>query len=191
MEQRGGMEAIQALEQRTDDELEAETKYKSAALAILGARAAERFDAEAARGYFQRAIASSRPQERLQLRRMADASIALAERRAGDLKEAVERMGQTPPSGRQMLALRAMGLLIPSGSAGILARIRGVILIIVLIIVLLAIGTGIVKLISLPFGGLGTAPSVLLGLFVVIAVLGVIAAIGRRRRDRAAKAAAA
>ena len=29
----------------------------------------------------------------------------------------------------------------------------------------------------------------LLGLFVVIAVLGVIAAIGRRRRDRAAKAA--
>jgi hypothetical protein len=191
MEQRGGMEAIQALEQRTDDELEAETKYRSAALAILGARAAERFDAEAARAYFQRAIASSRPQERMQLRRMADASIALAERRAGDLKDAVERMGQTPPSGRQMLALRAMGLLIPSGSAGILARIRGVILIIVLIIVLLAIGTGIVKLISLPFGGLGTAPSVLLGLFVVLAVLGVIAAIGRRRRDRAAKAAAA
>ena len=35
MEQRGGIEAIQALEQRTDEELEAETKYKSAALAIL------------------------------------------------------------------------------------------------------------------------------------------------------------
>jgi hypothetical protein len=189
MEQRGGMEAIQALEQRSDEELEAETKYKSAALAILGARAAERFDAEAARGYFQRAIAAARPQERMQLRRMADASIALAERRAGDLKEAVERMGQTPPSGRQMFALRAMGLLAPPRSAGILARIRGVILIIVLIIVLLAIGTGIVKLISLPFGGLGIAPSVLLGLFVVLAVLGIITAIGRRRRDRAAKAA--
>ena len=46
MEQRGALEAIQALEQRSDEELEGETKYKSAALAILGARAAERFDAE-------------------------------------------------------------------------------------------------------------------------------------------------
>src|ERR1017187_7018217 len=56
MEQRGGLEAIQALEQRSDEELESETKFKSAALAILGARAAERFDAEEARGHFQRAI---------------------------------------------------------------------------------------------------------------------------------------
>ena len=51
----------------------------------------------------------------MQLRRMADASLALAERRAGDLKSAVERLGQAPPSGRQMFALRAMGLLIPPG----------------------------------------------------------------------------
>ena len=57
IEQRGSIEAIQALEQRSDEELESETKNKSAALAILGARAAERFDAEKARGYFQRAIA--------------------------------------------------------------------------------------------------------------------------------------
>ena len=99
MEQRGGLEAIQALEQRTDEELESETKYKSAALAILGARASERFDADSARSYFQRAIAAARPQERMQLRRMADASLALAERRAGDLKDAVERLGQTPPPG--------------------------------------------------------------------------------------------
>jgi tetratricopeptide (TPR) repeat protein len=189
IEQRGALEAIQALEQRSDEELEAETKYKSAALAILGGRAAERFDAEAARGYFQRAIAAARPQERMQLRRMADASLALAERRAGDLKEAVERLGQAPPSGRQMLALRAMGLLIPSGSAGVLARIRGILLIIALIIALLALGLGIVELVSLPFGGLGLASGVLLGLFVVIAALAVIAAIGRRRRDRARAAA--
>jgi len=53
IEQRGAMQAIQALEQRSDEELEAEVKYKSAALAILGGRAAERFDAEKARGYFQ------------------------------------------------------------------------------------------------------------------------------------------
>jgi len=187
IEQRGGLEAIQALESRSDEELEAETKYKSAALAILGARAAERFDAEQARGYFQRAIAAARPQERMQLRRMADASLALAERRAGDLKDAVERLGQAPPSGRQMFALRVMGLLVPPSSAGLLARLRGVLLILALIVVLLAIGLGIVELISLPFGGLGLAPALLLGLFVVIAVLGVVAAVGRRRRDRASK----
>jgi hypothetical protein len=185
MEQRGSIDAIQALEQRSDEELEAETKYKSAALAILGARASERFDAESARGYFQRAIAAARPQERMQLRRMADASLALAERRAGDLKDAVERLGQAPPSGRQMFALQAMGLLIPTSSAGILARVRGILLILALIIVLLALGLGVVELISLPFGGLGIAPGLLLGLFLVIAVLGVIAAVGRRRRDRA------
>ncbi|HEY2180261.1 MAG TPA: hypothetical protein VGH09_01160 [Solirubrobacteraceae bacterium] len=190
IEQRGGLEAIQALEQRSDEELESETKYKSAALAILGARAAERFDAEQARGYFQRAIAAARPQERMQLRRMADASLALAERRAGDLKDAVERLGQAPPSGRQMLALRAMGLLIPPSSAGILARLRGIVLILVLVAALIAIGLGLVELISLPFGGLGLAPAILLGLFVVIAALGIAAAFGRRRRDRAAKAAA-
>jgi hypothetical protein len=190
MEQRGGLEAIQALEQRSDEELEAETKYKSAALAILGARAAERFDAEQARSYFQRAIAAARPQERMQLRRMADASLALAERRAGDLKSAVERLGQTPPSGRQLFALRAMGLLIPPASAGIVARVRGILLILVLVIVLLAVGFGLVELVSLPFGGIGAAPAVLLGLFVVIAALGIAAAVGRRRRDRAKAAAA-
>jgi hypothetical protein len=185
IEQRGAFEAIQALEQRSDEELEAETKYKSAAQAILGARAAERFDSERARAYFQRAIAAARPQERMQIRRMADASLALAERRPGDLRDAVERLGQAPPSRRQMFALRAMGLLVPPASAGILARLRGIVLILVLIIVLLAIGTGLVELISLPFGGLGLAPAVLLGLFAVIVVLGVVAAIGRRRRERA------
>ncbi len=191
VEQRGGLEAIQALEQRSDEELEAETKYKSAALAILGARASERFDAEAARGYFQRAIAAARPQERMQLRRMADASLALAERRAGDLKDAVQRLGQEPPSGRQLFALRAMGLLIPTSSAGILARVRGILLIILLIAVLLALGLGIVELIALPFGGLGVAPGILLGLFLVLAVLAITATIGRRRRDRARKAPSA
>jgi hypothetical protein len=191
MEQRGGMEAIQALEQRSDEELEAETKYKAAAMAILGARASERFDAEAARAYFQRAIAAARPQERMQIRRMADASLALAERRAGDLKNAVERLGQAPPSGRQLFALRAMGLLIPPGSAGILARTRGVLLILLLLIVLIAIGLGIVELVSLPFGGIGLAPGILLGLFVVIAAIAITAMIGRRRRNRARDAAAA
>lgn len=190
MEQRGGLEAIQALEQRSDDELESETKYKAAAMAILGARASERFDAEAARAYFQRAIAAARPQERMQIRRMADASLALAERRAGDLKSAVERLGQAPPSSRQLFALRAMGLLIPPASAGVLARVRGILLIVALLIVFLAVGLGIVELVSLPFGGIGLAPGILLGLFVVIAALAVAAAVGRRRRNRARDAPA-
>jgi hypothetical protein len=189
IEQRGAAEAIQALEQRTDEELEGETKFKSAALSILGARAAERFDAEQARAYFQRAIAAARPQERMQIRRMADASLALAERRPGDLREAVQRLGQAPPTGRQMLALRAMGLLIPPSSAGVLARVRGIALIVLLVIVLLALGLGVVELISLPFGGLGLAPGILLGLFLVIAALVIAAFIGRRRRNRAREAA--
>jgi tetratricopeptide (TPR) repeat protein len=189
IEQRGAQQAIEALERRSDEELEGETKYRSAALAILGARASERFDAEAARAYFQRAMAAARPQERMQLRRMADASLALAERRAGDLKDAVERLGHAPPSGRQMLALRAMGLLIPPASAGILARTRGIALILLLIVVLLALGLGIVELISLPFGGLSLAPGILLGLFLAIAVIAIAAMIGRRRRERSPAAA--
>ncbi len=189
IEQRGSIEAIQALEHRSDEELENETRHKSAALAILGARAAERFDADKARGYFQRAIAAARPQERMQLRRMADASLALAERRPGDLKEAVERLGQAPPSGRQLLALRAIGLLVPPGSAGILARLRGIVLILILLILLIALGVGIVELVSLPFGGIGLAPGILLGLFVAIAILATIAAVGKRRRNRAQEAA--
>ena len=124
----------------------------------------------------------------MQLRRMADASLALAERRAGDLKDAVERLGQAPPSGRQMLALRAIGLLVPPGSAGILARVRGVFLILVLILVLLAIGLGIVELVALPFGGVSLPQGVLFGLFVVIAAVAIAVALGRRRRDRTAKA---
>jgi hypothetical protein len=191
IEQRGAQQAIEALETRSDEELEAETKYKAAALAILGARASERFDSKAARGYFQRAIAAAKPQERMQLRRMADASLALAERRAGDLKDAVQRLGQDAPSGRQMFALRAMGLLIPPASAGILARLRGILLIIVLIVVLLAVGLGVVELVSLPFGGLGLAPGILLGLFVAVAAVAIVAMIGRRRRDRAAAEAGA
>ncbi|MEZ5123995.1 MAG: hypothetical protein R2736_20925 [Solirubrobacterales bacterium] len=113
IEQRSALAAMQQLETRSDDELLAETKYRAAAQAILGARAAERYDAKASREHFRKAIAAARPQERMQLRRMADASLALAERRAGDLKDAVERLGQAPPSRRQLLMLQFMGLVAP------------------------------------------------------------------------------
>src|SRR5260370_13979082 len=102
MEQRSPLAAMQALETRSDEELESETRYKAAAQAILGARAAERYDAKAARAHFQRALAAARPQERMQLRRMADASLALAERRPADLKKATERLGVEAPTNPQL-----------------------------------------------------------------------------------------
>src|SRR2546421_10854802 len=125
MEQKSALAAMQRLESRPDEELEAETRFRAAAQAILGARAAERYDAKAARAHFQRAIAAARPQERLQLRRMADASIALAERRPADLKKATDRLGVEGPTSRQLLGLRLMSLVAPPSSAGLLARIRG------------------------------------------------------------------
>jgi hypothetical protein len=185
IEQRGALAAMQALQDRSDEELQREQKFKAAALAILGARAAERYDADASRDYFRRAIAASRPQERMQLRRMADASLALAERRPDDLKQAVERLGQAPPSSRQLLLLRAMGFLAPAASAPWYLKVRGFALILLLIIVLLALGFGIVKLVALPFGGVGTGFGILLGLVVIAVVLGVLALLGRRRQQRA------
>jgi hypothetical protein len=191
VEQRSALAAMQALESRSDDELLRETKHKAAAQAILGARAAERYDAETARKHFQRAISSARPQERMALRRMADASLALAERRPDDLRAAVERLGQAPPSNRQLLLLRLMGLLAPPASAGRMARVRGVAIVLGLIVLLLAVGFGLAKLVALPFGGVGTLGAILLGLLIVIAVFGVLALIGRRRQAKATAARAA
>ncbi|HEX2016709.1 MAG TPA: hypothetical protein VGN69_08445 [Solirubrobacteraceae bacterium] len=186
IEQRGAADAMARLETRSDEELESETKFKSAALAILGARAAERYDAKAARSYFQRAIAASRPQERMQLRRMAEASLALAERRPDDLKQAVERLGQTPPSSRQLLILRLMGMIAPPPGAGALARARGILTVILLILALLAIGLGLVELVSLPFGGgVGIGSGLILGLLVVVVALAVLGFFGRRRQAAA------
>jgi hypothetical protein len=183
--QGGSLAAMEQLESRSDEALEAETKYKAAALAILGARAAERYDAKATRAYFQRSLAAARPQERMQLRRMADASIALAERRAGDLKEAVTKLGQKPPSDRQLLLLRLMGLVAPPPGSSVLLRVRGFALIFGLVIALLAIGLGLAELVALPFGGVSLFGGILLGLLIVIAVFAVLALLGRRRQARA------
>jgi hypothetical protein len=185
VEQKGALAAMQRLETRSDEELRTETRYRSAAQALLGARAAERYDAKAAREHFQKAIAAARPQERMQLRRMADASLALAERRPDDLKQAVERLGQAPPSNRQLLLLRAMGLLAPPASAPWYVKARGFALILLLVVALVALGFGIVKLISLPFGGVGTGFGLILGLIVIVAILGVLTLFGRRRQKRA------
>jgi hypothetical protein len=187
IEQRSQLAAMQQLESRSDEELEAETRFRAAAQAILGARAAERYDAKAARAHFQRALAAARPQERLQLRRMADASLALAERRADDYKKAAERLGVEVPTGRQLFGLKLVGLLAPPSSAGILARIRGVLLVIALIIAVLAVGFGIVELVSLPSGGLGWQLGIFWGFVLALVALGVLIFVGRRRQ-RAAQA---
>jgi hypothetical protein len=189
VEQKSALAAMQRLETRSDEELLAETRYRSAAQALLGARAAERYDAKAAREHFQKAIAAARPQERMQLRRMADASLALAERRADDLKVAVERLGQEAPTGRQLFLLRFMGLVAPPAGTGIVRRVRGIAIIIAIVVVLLAIGFGIAKLVALPFGGISTPGAFFLGLVIM---LGVMALLGRRRQKAArAKASAA
>ncbi len=185
VEQRSQLAAMQQMESRSDEELEAETKFKAAAQAILGARAAERYDAKAARAHFQRALAAARPQERLQLRRMADASLALAERRPDDLKQAAERLGVEPPSKRQLRGLKLMGLVAPPASAGLLARIRGIVIIAVVIVLVLAIGYGIVELIALPFGGVSTDLSIFWTFVVVLVAVGTLVFVGRRRQKRA------
>jgi hypothetical protein len=191
IEQRGGLAAMQQLESRSDEELERETKHKAAAMAILGARAADRYDAKASRAYFQRAIAASRPQERMQLRRMADASLALAERRAGDLKQAVERLGQEAPSGRQLFVLQLMGLVAPPASAGAVARLRGIVLGVLLVAALLGVGFGIVYGIGQAAGGVAVGPAVFFGVILVVAVLGVLALLGKRRQKAAREKAQA
>jgi hypothetical protein len=186
IEQRVAPDVMEQMQTRSNEQLEAEKKYRSIAFSILGARAAERYDADAARSWFQKAmVASTHPQERMQIRRMADASLALAERRAGDLKVAVERLGQEAPSSRALFGLRVMGLLAPPRGSSILVRIRGVLIVIGLIVALVAVGTGIVELVSWPFGRFSLPPAVLLGVILDAVVLGILATFGRRRQKAA------
>ncbi len=118
VQQMGSLGAMQQLEERTDEQLLSESKHRAAARAILGARAAERYDATTARKYFNEALAGSHPRERPALRQMMKASLALAERRPDELKEAVEKLGQEPPSSRQLFLLRITGLLLPLPAPG-------------------------------------------------------------------------
>jgi hypothetical protein len=185
MEQKGALAAMQQLETRSDEELLSETRHRAAAQALLGARASERYDAKAAREHYRKAISAARPQERLQLRRMAEASLALAERRADDLKVAVEKLGQQAPSGRQLFVLKLMGLLAPPPGASFAVRARGIALIVGIVLALVLLGFGAAKLVALPFGGVGVAGGLLLGLLIMIVVLAVLGIVGRRRQKKA------
>ena len=185
VEQKSALAAMSALELRSDEELMSETKHRAAAQAILGARAAERYDAARAREHFRKAIAAARPQERMQLRRMAEASLALAERRPDDLKAAVEKMGQQAPSNRQLFVLRLMGMISPAQGASTLMKIRSGLILFAIVVGLLAIGYGISMLVLLPFGGGGALGTFGLGIFIVIVALAVLALVGRRKQAKA------
>ena len=117
------------------------------------------------------------------------ASLALAERRPDDLKEAMEKLGQEAPSSRQLFLLRLMGLVAPPASAGVVARIRGILLLLAAVIVLLALGFGIVELIALPFGGIGTGSAAFFGFLLLVIVLGALVFLedAAKRKARAAR----
>jgi len=182
VEQKSALAAMNQLETRSDEELHAETRYRAAAQAILGARASERYDAQTAREHFRKAIAAARPQERMQLRRMAEASLALAERRPDDLKAAVEKLGQQAPSGRQLFALRLMGLIAPAQGASMLMKVRGGLIILAMIVVLLAIGFAVASLVLLPVGGGSALGAIALGIVIVIIAIAVLALFGKRKQ---------
>ena len=181
----GTLAAIPQLEERTDEQLRSESKHRAAARVVLGARAAERYDAQTARRYFNEALAACTPQERPYLRQMMKASLAQAERRPDELKEAMEKLGQEPPSSRQLLALRVMGLVSPPPGASTVRRVGGFLLLMAIVIVLIAIGYGLAELGALPFGGIGFVGALLIGVVIIVAALAVLTLVGRRRQAAA------
>ena len=88
-------------------------------------------------------------------------------------------------SNRQLLGLKFLRLVAPPASAGILPRIRGILVVILLIVAVLLVGFGIVKLIALPFGGLSLDLSIFYTIVVVLVAFGALAYFGRRRQRRA------
>jgi membrane protein implicated in regulation of membrane protease activity len=83
------------------------------------------------------------------------------------------------------MLLRFMGLVAPPGHAGVLARVRGIAIILALIVALVLVGTGVAQLVALPFGGLSLLTSVWIGILILIVALVVLAVLGRRRQGRA------
>jgi hypothetical protein len=120
---------------------------------------------------------------------MADASLALAERRPADLKIAAERLGVEAPTGRQLFGLRMFGLIAPSKSAGTFARARGIAIGILLFVLFIAaiwgIPFGILSGIGAATGGISNRPFYAIAAAFLI-VVGLV--LWARRRSRAATA---
>jgi hypothetical protein len=64
------------------------------------------------------------------------------------------------------------------------------VLLLLAIALAILLGWGIVKLIALPFGGIGTAVSFFWSFLLLLVVLGVLIVFGRRRQRRARARAA-
>jgi peptidoglycan/LPS O-acetylase OafA/YrhL len=77
-----------------------------------------------------------------------------------------------------------MGLVAPPKSAGMVARVRGILLVVVLFIAVLALGFGIVYGIGQAAGGLSVDVSIFYGFLLVLVVLGGLAYWGRRKQKR-------
>jgi hypothetical protein len=84
-----------------------------------------------------------------------------------------------------------MGLLAPPASAGRMARVRGILIVLLIVVALLAIGFGLANLVALPFGGISVPGAVLLGLVIVAVAIGVLALLGRRKQRKALAARSA
>jgi hypothetical protein len=116
---------------------------------------------------------------------MADASLALAERRPDDLRRATERLGVEGPTNRQLWGLRVMGIVAPPSSAGIVPRVRGILIVLIALISVLAAGFGIITGISAATGGLSLDLRIFWGVLLVIVVFAGLIFFGRRRQKRA------
>src|SRR5262249_17177194 len=95
----------------------------------------------------------------------------------------------TPPTNRQLLMLRIMGVVAPPPSAGLPRRILGILLVILFLVVVMVVAYGIVKLVALPFGGVGVA-AWFYAFVLLVLVFGVLwFFVGRRQAAARAKAA--
>ena len=72
-----------------------------------------------------------------------------------------------------------------SASAGVLARIRGILLVILLVVLLIGLGFGIVYGIGQAAGGISVDIAIFYGFLLVLVTVGVMAYIGRRRQRKA------
>jgi hypothetical protein len=176
--------AMTALQSASDEDLEAETRYKAVAQAILGQRAAEKQDAKKARAHFQRAIAAAPPQQRMMIRRSADAALAFAERRPDDLKKAHERLGVEAPTGGQMFMLRVLSFIAPH-NATLIQKLRGGAVVVLAIVAVLAIAFGIVSGISAAAGGLSLDLRIFYSLVLIVLLAVGVFFFGRYRRRQA------
>ena len=84
-----------------------------------------------------------------------------------------------------MLLLQLMGIVAPPKSAPLWRRVLGPLSIVGIVVLLLAIGLGIVELIAIPFGGVALGAGILYAVLLVAAALGVLVLLGRRRQQQA------